>query len=80
LVVEKLVHDLPHPGLLPKEKEKRTLRLAEMSNWIGGTQIWIGRIDVRTTDATRRLFPLLGGTVRVRANLKTNFAVSSIVR
>jgi hypothetical protein len=60
-----MVHDLPHPGLLPKEKENNPPRLAKTCDCIGLMIIQVSR------DA-RMLFPLLGERVRVRADVSTN--------
>ena len=48
------MHDLPHPGLLPKEKENPS---PPRSN----TCDWIFRTIIRETRVARLLFPLLGG-------------------
>ena len=48
------MHDLPHPGLLPKEKENR-------SQSPGNTCDWICRTVIRNTRDSQQLFPLPGG-------------------
>ena len=65
-------HVLPHPGLLPKEKEERAPSSRKTRDWIGRT---INRkIKTRQGDSFSP-----GEKARMRASVKTNFRSSSFV-
>jgi hypothetical protein len=52
--VQTVCHDLPHPGLLPKEKENRSPSHAKTCDWIC-------RTGIRKTKDGQWLFLLPGG-------------------
>lgn len=56
--------DLPHPGLLPREKETLLLRL-------GKVQCWIGRTNNRTAGSLQGRVLSPGERIQVRTSVKT---------
>src|SRR6266571_3002120 len=61
-----MLHDLPHPGLLPEEKENRSPPHSKTCDWICRTAI--GKAE-----DGQRLFLLLGEKERLRASVTTIF-------